>query len=95
MPSNQFGFFLMGQNAGNTPLFDGVLCLDSPIVRLNVEWGSVINSGITRQIVRDVYLPTLPQGVVLQPGSTWRFQSWFRDTTPSGSNFSDAVALTL
>ena len=95
MPSSQFGFFLMGQNAGNTPLFDGVLCLDSPIVRLNVEWGSVINSGVTRQIVRDVYLPTLPQGVVLQPGSTWRFQAWFRDNTVNGSNFSDAVALTL
>ena len=41
-------------------------------------------------------LPTPTGFVVAQPGETWNFQAWFRDSSPgTTSNFTDAVSITF
>ena len=62
--------------------------LGSPIVRLSLS-GQVVNSGAAGMVELDLDLTSLPQGTVFQPGDTWYFQFWFRDSTTS--NTSDGI----
>ncbi|MEZ6015638.1 MAG: lectin-like protein [Planctomycetota bacterium] len=100
MPNNSFGFFLTSLSAGltmNPGGSQGNLCLGGAIGRY-VATGQIKNSGTTGEISLLVNLnqhPT-PNGlVVVQPGQTWRFQSWFRDVAAGSatSNFSDGLEL--
>lgn len=97
---NQFGLFMMSQNQGFVPFFNGSqgnLCVSAPIVRLTNTPGSVSSSGALGLLNLRVGLTTLPAGLQVLPGQTWHFQSWFRDNVGgnSTSNTSDAVSVTF
>ncbi|MEZ6015618.1 MAG: hypothetical protein R3F49_10920 [Planctomycetota bacterium] len=103
LPQNSFGFFLTSQAqdlvlaAGGS---QGNLCLGGSIGRL-VGPGQVIDSGSSGSFTLEVNLnaipaPTLTGHVAVQPGETWNFQAWHRDTNPTlTSNFTDAVSVTF
>jgi hypothetical protein len=95
LPTNEFGFFLLGMNAGNVSIGQGMLCLSNPIVRLDVGPGAIQNSGPSGVILRSIDLLDLPQSTTIQAGETWRFQLWHRDfdvvNGVNSMNFSDGV----
>tara|TARA_R110002096_G_scaffold51516_6_gene134705 strand:- start:4775 stop:6400 length:1626 start_codon:yes stop_codon:yes gene_type:complete len=98
LPIDEFGFFLMGEAAASIPLFDGILCLGLPFVRLNDVPGGLLDSGPTGEVFMELDLLALPQNTVVLPGETWRFQYWTRDTLPgpvSTADFTSAVAVTF
>jgi len=89
LPQNSFGYFLMSQSQGRTPVFSGDICLRSNIVRFAQ---SVLNSGSLGSVDFSPNLAQLPLGVVIPVGSTWNFQYWFRDVGPT-ANFSEAMSV--
>lgn len=101
LPQNSFGFFATSRlqgftaNAGGS---QGNLCLGLNIGRFTGP-GQVMNSGPDGRFTLTVDLNALPQpsgGVAAQPGQTWNFQAWHRDSNPtSASNFTDAVSITF
>lgn len=100
VPANTFGFFLASTTQGSVfpvPNSQGVLCLSGSIGRS--VGGSVLNSGPGGAFYATVDISVMPQPggpVAVQPGETWHFQAWHRDSNPMGtSNFTDAVYVTF
>lgn len=101
LPLNSFGFFLTSKaqqfmpNPGGS---QGNLCIGGSIGRL-IGPGQVMNSGADGSFTLVVDLNALPQHsgfVAAQPGETWNFQAWHRDSNPTAtSNFTDAVSITF
>ncbi|MCP3916816.1 MAG: hypothetical protein GY711_14770 [bacterium] len=96
LPPGQFGYFLAGQTQGfvTPPASQGNLCLSGDIGRLD-EPSQIIQgpSGSVQVDLTDI--PVNPATAV-QPGETWNFQCWYRDSNPgSTSNFTDAAAVTF
>jgi hypothetical protein len=58
-----------------------------------LEPGVLTDANGSAQVALDFEALTAPG--VIAPGSTWRFQFWFRDTLPggTGSNLSDGLEL--
>lgn len=102
LPSLSFAFWITGVNAGfntNPGGSFGNLCLASPIGRF-VGQGEVQNTGLDGEVELAIDLSDIPQpgGFVSgAAGEIWRFQLWYRDSLQgqAGSNFSEAVAVTL
>ncbi len=94
MPPGQFGYFLMSRTQGYVQLFggsQGVLLLGLPLSRFANDIIVVTPLG-DAQFTPD--LSQLPQGIVVQPGETWNFQMWFRDTNPGQtSNTTNGLAV--
>lgn len=93
MPGGSFAMSFMGPALGGPfPLQNGLLCATGGIVRLGVA--PVPASGTT------TYGPGIiaaSSGAIL-PGSTWHFQTWYRDIAgPCGafSNLSNALSVTF
>ena len=100
LPSNAFGFFIVSAGQTNIPTVggsQGTLCVGPSIGR--AVGGAIFNSGSSGQATVAVDLSALPtptSTVQVLPGETWYFQLWYRDAVASGgSNFTDAVAVTL
>ncbi|MEZ6015006.1 MAG: hypothetical protein R3F49_07835 [Planctomycetota bacterium] len=103
LPRDCFGFFLTSRTqdfvaaAGGS---QGNLCLGGSIGRF-VGSGQIMDSGANGTFSLTVDLnavpaPTLTGTVAVQPGDTWNFQAWHRDTNPGPtSNFTDAVSVTF
>lgn len=96
MPANQFGYFLTSQTQGfvTPPGSNGNLCLSGNIGRYVHD---VMNSGAggTFELQIEVnQMPVNPQ-VAIQPGETWNFQGWFRDSAVGSSNFTDGLSVTF
>ena len=70
------------------PGSDGVLCLGPPIARFGTV--GVIDAGQVWFEVDTTSIPLQPP-VAVQPGETWNFQIWNRDSTGGGSNFTAGV----
>ena len=99
LPLNAAAFFLCSRTQGfvqNPGGSAGNICLGNPIGRL--VGGVIVNSGATGVVNVPANLNVMPQPtgtVVVQPGETWNFQCWYRDTLlgfPT-SNFSDGLAV--
>jgi hypothetical protein len=90
MPTNAFGFFAMGQNAGSVAVGQGTFCIGTPFQRLS---NFSQNSGGYGAIDMTLDLNGVPGNV--SAGSTWRFQYWYRDSAlgTATSNLSNAVAI--
>ena len=77
-----------GGSAGN-------LCLSGAIGR----GAPAINSNGQMNLTLTASLSQMPQPtgpVAVQPGETWYFQTWYRDSSSSGnSNFTNAVSVTF
>jgi hypothetical protein len=73
------------------------LCVGAPTGRYRAQ---LANSGIFGLIPLVVDLNAVPQpngNVVVQPGETWNFQLWYRDSAlgfPT-SNFTDGYTITF
>ena len=98
MAANQFGMFLNSLTPGFVvpPGSQGNLCLGGGIGRYKDD---IMNSGSAGEMSLQLDLnntPT-PGGIVaIQPGETWHFQAWFRDSNPNQtSNFTDGVLITF
>jgi len=87
LPSGSIGYFLASQTPDNVPMFgnsSGVLCLGGQIHRKHDELSI---AGPNQSIGRSVDLTALAYDQVVQPGSTWYFQFWYRDAgAPQGTN---------
>ncbi len=96
IPTGVFGYFLMSLHQGFLPLFgssQGNLCLSLPIVRFSDD---ILVSSTSGEMVFVPDLSKLPQGTTVQPGDTWNFQLWFRDSNPMPtSNTTNGLALTF
>ena len=100
LPPNTLGFFLASPTEGSIPNPGGsvgVLCLGGPFGRYQ---SLAQSSGLLGSIVIPVDLAAIaqPTGPVSgQPGETWFFQAWYRDSLLSfaTSNFTDAIAVRL
>ncbi|WP_145194669.1 hypothetical protein [Planctomycetes bacterium Poly30] len=101
LPQMAFGYLLTSRTAGFSALpggSSGNLCLGGAIGRFV---GQIQSSGAQGQIETVVDLTALPQplgAVAAQPGETWYFQLWHRDSSPGGpptSNFTASLAIDL
>ena len=92
-PPHAPGRFFFGQNAAFVLFGNGFRCIGAPFYRLPV---TSANNGTLRYTLD---FTQLPAGVSILAGSTWRFQTWFRDVQPSAApyffNLSDALAVTF
>jgi hypothetical protein len=100
---NSFGYFLTSRTPGYFPNAGGsvgILCLASPIGRF-VGPGQIQHSGqlgaasVTIDLTRH---PTPTVLVAVQPGETWYYTYWFRQTDVGGvasSNFADRLAVSF
>jgi hypothetical protein len=87
--------FVMGlgqQNGGNgVVLFDGLLCVTVQ-KRFPIQTSSPTGTAVLLQ-------PVFKSGGLITAGSTWNFQTWFRDTptSPCGTraNLSNGLAITF
>jgi hypothetical protein len=102
LPPSTFGYFIVSSTpAALSPIPNslGTLCVTDSVGR--GVGGSVLNSGPGGAFRGVVDLTALPQPtgpVQVQPGDTWHFQAWHRDSllgTLTTSNFTDAVSVTF
>lgn len=93
LPTQQLGLFFYGPNAIQVPFADGFLCVGGSIFRLPIVPTDPTGTATSTVTYLD---PTQPAGEI-HPGSTWRFQFWFRDAKVggAGTNFSDALSITF
>jgi hypothetical protein len=78
-----FGMFTYGPNQTNTPFGNGTLCI------------SPFNPGIYRMPVQALTAPTMVLAMedapgnfaLINPGSSWNFQFWYRDPQAGNANF--------
>jgi hypothetical protein len=89
-PPNHFGLFYYGASATELPFGDGYRCVGGQTFRL-----AVVHTGASgvAELELDLADPPQPAGEIT-PGSTWRFQFWYRDVPAglSGFNLTDALS---
>lgn len=100
LPLNSNGYFVVAPtqafvaNAGGS---SGNLCVGAPTGRYRAQ---IANSGLFGLIGLNVDLTAVPQpngSIAVQPGETWNFQLWYRDSIfgfPT-SNFTDGYSITF
>lgn len=99
LPPAAFGFFLVSRTQAvvfPVPNSEGVLCLGGSIGRY-VGPGQILSSGTTGSFALAIDLTAVPQplgAVPVQPGETWHFQTWHRDSNPTPtSNFTHGLSV--
>jgi glucose/arabinose dehydrogenase len=86
-PSTVFGFYFYGTAQANVPTYNGFRCVGGTIKRLPTVQTSQFGDA---DWTFDVHAPP----AVVQPGSTWYFQLFYRDPgVGTGLNYSDAVTV--
>ncbi len=92
LPVFSFGYFLMSQSQTRNQVASGDICLGPPIIRHSL---SVLQAGLDGRVQFSPDLTSLPQATVFQPGDTWNFQYWHRDSSPTGpsANFSEGIVI--
>ncbi|MEM9378953.1 MAG: hypothetical protein AAGB93_03310 [Planctomycetota bacterium] len=89
LPGQTFGLFFFGANQVQAPVGDGNLCIGNPFFRLPPVQSSVFGVALF-----DFDSANLPAGYpVFQPGDRWNFSFWYRQMSPSGFNFTDALEI--
>ena len=101
LPQGQFTLFIASLSSGfvSSPGgSQGDLCVGSPLARFGPTAGySLQNSGTMGMVEQQIDLTSIPlnPAVAVQPGDTWYFQGWYRDSNPGPvSNFSDGLSIT-
>lgn len=100
LPTNVFAMFLASEYQDNlAPIHgsQGTLCLGGFIGRFNGP-GQIQSSGTQGTISMPVDLSSLPTSLGLEiadPGETWYFQAWHRDSIGAGSNFTGGLEVTF
>ena len=89
LPLTTFGLFIQALTPGQFPLAGGTLCVTPPFFRLPVEQAS----GGQLSYLLDIGARAVAAQEIT-PGSTWYFQSWYRDpAAPAGYGLTDALRL--
>ncbi|MEZ5973666.1 MAG: hypothetical protein R3F33_14375 [Planctomycetota bacterium] len=95
-PPGQFAYFFYGTGEIQVHLASGYLCVstDSSGYR-RLHPGGSIDAGGHFEWALD--FPTLLNQYTIDPGSTWKFQCWYRDQVggQGTSNFSDGLSVTF
>ncbi len=93
LPAGSNGLFFFGANPTALPFGDGVLCVQPPLKRLPPLTNSGLAGSVSRPV--DFFDPSLAG--LLEPGTCWNFQYWFRDVAggPAGFNTSDGFLATF
>ncbi|MFT7485766.1 MAG: hypothetical protein ACI9F9_001616 [Candidatus Paceibacteria bacterium] len=89
LPANKPGMFFPGSIAAQLPAGNGTLCIAGPqrLVPLLADAGGVLEMALDFQS---------SQALSIIPGSTWRFQAFFRDPGVGTSyDFSDGIAVEI
>lgn len=96
LPPSILGIFFMGGAQANLPFFDGRLCIapgNTGIFRYPLQpSGTTGSMALGPGIV--THSQTFPSAGKIQPGSTWHFQTWYRDPTGpcgTGSNLTNGL----
>lgn len=99
-PPGAFAFYIVSMTSDNVPNPGGSagrLCIGGSIGRHLGGLGQIDAGGVFRFQPDLTRIPTTPN-VAVQPGETWHWQQWHRDSTPTGgstSNFSLPVRVTF
>lgn len=91
VPMDTVGLYIYGPNAASAPLGNGLLCVGAGLVR------GPISQGLYESIQMRVRTG-MPAGgqPPIAPGTTLRFQAWFRDAAdPTGFGLSNALRVTF
>ena len=91
-PAGKSGLFFYGTSQASTPFGDGILCVGTPIQRLNPPIQT--NGAGAASLTLNFNLPPLGSGAnSVSVGDTVDFSFWFRDPPggPSGFNFADGL----
>lgn len=92
LPAGKVGFLVLSQGETYTTTYrgnQGGLCLTAPFIRLG-QTTMIASPAGTASTALD--FGALPNGLTFMPGSTWRFQYWYRDQNPAPTwNSSNAV----
>lgn len=100
LPVGQFALMINSQTPGLTIGVggsNGNLCLGGSIGRMNSSISQVLHTGSAFFFVNPANLETADGFIAAQPGQTWHFQVWFRDTFAGQptSNLTNAVRVEL
>ncbi len=90
MPANKSALTFYGPHAAQVTFGSGFLCVSGGFYRFAP--GASNASGVFTRIVDLAQPPASSGASQITPGSTWRFQTWFRDAGAT-TNLSDAVAI--
>lgn len=90
MPANKTSLFFYGPSPTQTPLGNGFLCVTGGLFRFPAATTSP--SGTIAHVIDFLSSPAGSGAGTILPGSTWRFQGWFRDG-PGITNTTDATAI--
>jgi hypothetical protein len=92
LPPGQPGVLFTGPSPALIPFKDGLLCVTGTIRRLAIGFsgasGSITYTGVVGLAAA--------KGLVIAPGDTWFFQTWFRDPAgpcSKGSNLTNGVSV--
>lgn len=97
LPVGQFGIFVVSTAPGNVPVGSGVLCLSGAIGRFT-QPSQIFQIDPSGHAELDIDLSMIPRPTgtsATQPGDTWYFQAWHRDSSGgmSTSNFTDGYQI--
>lgn len=87
LPTQTFGLFYYGSSQVSVPSGDGIVCVG------NFFRQPVVVSDVFGIASYQFDLTNLPNGGQITAGETWNFSFWFRDSSPNGYNFSNAVSV--
>lgn len=88
-PANSFGIYIYADGQTSTALADGLLCVQgSPIWRL-----AVVQNDAMGNSSYNLDLNNLAPGSTINPGETWNFQLWYRDSTANGANLTNGLEI--
>ncbi len=100
LPPGSLGYFVVSENAGfiaNPGGSTGNLCLLPPFGRYSQFTAAVAANGTMTLPIDLGNVPQPTSAVAIQPGETWHFQLWHRDSFlgTATSNFTDGIAVTF
>lgn len=98
LPPQVTALMVSGSQQGVTPLLggsQGVLCIAGNLGRFSDSIGTTSPTGLFRYRIDTQDIPTALGPIAATAGLTYQFQCWHRDTTPGGSNTTNAVTLTF
>jgi hypothetical protein len=90
MPGNKTSLFFYGPTATQSPLGNGFLCVTGGLFRFPA--GTTSAAGTIDHAIDFHSAPAGSGSGAILPGSTWRFQGWFRDGV-GVTNTTDAIAI--
>ncbi|MEM8710175.1 MAG: hypothetical protein AAGG01_04430, partial [Planctomycetota bacterium] len=89
LPSETFGVFFYGQTPAQAPVGDGNICINNPFFRIAAVQATLFGEAF---LPLDLTNLQDPAGQIMA-GETWNFSFWFRQMSPAGFNFSNALAI--